>query len=143
VLEAPSHSEPSGNWDSVLATDCCLAREYVSFSHGCHRRHIRRQLSSRQNLVVAGAVRAVADAAMEDTLARAIAVRAGRRPDHERLLFAIVDGLEDHKLTAPAFILRQTEQVLCGGRAVARQRPVPRGTPTSHLDKGVVGWAGW
>jgi hypothetical protein len=100
--------------------------------------------SPRQNLVVAGAVRAVAaDEAMEDTLARAIAARAGCQPDHERLLFAIVDGLEDHKLTAPAFILRQTEQVLCGRRAIARQRPVPRSAPTSHLDDEVIAWAGW
>jgi hypothetical protein len=64
-------------------------------------------LSPQQNLIVGAAVRAVADETMEDALARAIAVRAGRRPDCERLLFAIVDGLEDYKLTAPAFILRQ------------------------------------
>ena len=58
-------------------------------------------LSPQQNLIVGAAVRAVADETMEDALARAIAVRAGRRPDRERLLFAIVDGLEDYKLTAP------------------------------------------
>jgi hypothetical protein len=56
--------------------------------------------------------------------ARAIAVRAGRRPDCERLLFAIVDGLEDYKLTAPAFILRQAQQVLCAP-AVARRSLAP------------------
>jgi hypothetical protein len=71
------------------------------------------------------------DEAMEDTFARAIAVRAGRQPDHERLLFAIVDGLEDLKLTAPTFILRQAERVLYVGR-VARQRPVPRRASASH-----------
>ena len=42
-------------------------------------------LSPRQNLIVGAAVRAVADETMEDALARAIAVRAGRRPDFERL----------------------------------------------------------
>ena len=35
-------------------------------------------LTTRQNLIVAAAVRAVADETMEDALARAIAVRAGR-----------------------------------------------------------------
>ncbi len=69
-------------------------------------------LSPRQNLIVAAVVRAVAAEALWDTLARAIAVRAGRCPDHERLLFAIVDGLEDHKLTAPGFIIRQTNRIL-------------------------------
>lgn len=69
-------------------------------------------------------MRAVADETMEDALARAIAVRAGRRPDCERLLFAIVDGLEDYKLTAPAFILRQAERVLCAP-AVARRSLAP------------------
>ena len=77
-------------------------------------------LSPQQNLIVGAAVRAVADETMEDALARAIAVRAGRRPDCERLLFAIVDGLEDYKLTAPAFILRQAQRVLCAP-AVARR----------------------
>jgi hypothetical protein len=81
-------------------------------------------LSPRQNLIVGAAVRAVADETMEDALARAIAVRAGRRPDSERLLFAIVDGLEDYKLTAPAFILRQAERVLCAP-AVARRSLAP------------------
>src|ERR1700722_13976049 len=61
------------------------------------------RVSPQQNLIVGAAVRAVADETMEDALARAIVVRAGRRPDSERLLFAIVDGLEDYKLTAPAF----------------------------------------
>jgi hypothetical protein len=61
-------------------------------------------LSPRQNLIVAAAVRAVADEAMEDKLARRIAARTGRLPDDERLLFAIVDGLEDYKLTAPSFV---------------------------------------
>ena len=42
----------------------------------------------------------------------------------ERLLFAIVDGLEDYKLTAPAFILRQAQQVLCAP-AVARRSLAP------------------
>jgi hypothetical protein len=70
------------------------------------------------------AVRAVADETMEDALARTIAVRAGRRPDCERLLFAIVDGLEDYKLTAPAFILRQAQRVLCAP-AVARRSLAP------------------
>jgi hypothetical protein len=84
----------------------------------------------------------VADEVMEDTLAHTITVRAGRRPDHERLLFAIVEGLEDYKLTAPAFILRQAELVLCA-RAVARHRPSPRSAPISHLDDEVVAWAGW
>jgi hypothetical protein len=79
---------------------------------------------------------------MEDTLACAIAVRAGRQPDHERLLFAIVDGLEDYKLTTPSFILRQAERVLCAGRA-ARQGPVPRRASASHLDDEVVAWTGW
>jgi hypothetical protein len=87
--------------------------------------------------LVAGTVRAVADEAMEDALARAIAVRPNRQSDHERLLFAIVDGLEDHKLTAPTFILRRSEQVLCGARAVARQRPVARSARASRLDDGV------
>jgi len=77
-------------------------------------------LSPQQNLIVGAAVRAVADETMEDALARAIVVRAGRRPDSERLLFAIVDGLEDYKLTAPAFILRQAQRVLCAP-AVARR----------------------
>ena len=81
-------------------------------------------LSPRQNLIVGAAVRAVADETMEDALARAIAVRIGRRPDRERLLFAIVDGLEDYKLTAPAFILRQAQQVLCAP-AVARRSLAP------------------
>jgi len=81
-------------------------------------------LTTRQNLIVAAAVRAVADEPMEDALARAIAVRIGRRPDRERLLFAIVDGLEDYKLTAPAFILRQAERVLCAP-AVARRSLAP------------------
>jgi hypothetical protein len=40
------------------------------------------------------------------------------------------------------FILRQTERVLCGDRAFARQRPVPRSAP-SHLDDEVFAWAGW
>lgn len=74
-------------------------------------------LSPRQNLIVAAAVRAVADKEMEHKLARAIAVRAGRQPDDERLLFAIVDGLEDYKLTAPGFILRRAQQVVCGSVA--------------------------
>jgi hypothetical protein len=74
-------------------------------------------LSPRPNLIVGAAVRAVADETMEDALARAVAVRAGRRPDCERLLFAIVDGLEDYKLTAPAFILRQAQRVLCAPRS--------------------------
>jgi hypothetical protein len=69
---------------------------------------------------VAAAVQAVADEAMQDTLARSIAVRAGRRPDHQRLLFVIVEGLEDYKLTSPAFVLRQAERVLC-----ARSGQVP------------------
>jgi hypothetical protein len=81
-------------------------------------------LTTRQNLIVAAAVRAVADETMEDALARAIAVRAGRRPDCERLLFAIVDGLEDYKLIAPAFILRQAQQALCAP-AVARRSLAP------------------
>jgi len=81
-------------------------------------------LSPQQNLIVGAAVRAVADETMEDALARAIAVRAGRRPDCERLLFAIVDGLEDYKLTAPAFILRQAQQVLCAP-TVARRSLAP------------------
>ena len=80
-------------------------------------------LSPRQNLIVGAAVRAVADETMEDAL-RAIAVRAGRRPDRERLLFAIVDGLEDYKLTAPVFILRQAQRVLCAP-AVARRSLAP------------------
>ena len=81
-------------------------------------------LSPRQNLIVGAAVRAVADETMEDALARAIAVRAGRPPDCERLLFAIVDRFEDYELTAPAFILRQAQQVLCGP-AVARRSLAP------------------
>jgi hypothetical protein len=82
-------------------------------------------LSPRQNLIVAAVVRAVADAAMEDKLVRAITVRAGRRPDDERLLFAIVDGLEDYRLTAPSFILRRAQQVLCAREVVRRAtRPV-------------------
>jgi hypothetical protein len=78
-------------------------------------------LSPQQNLIVGAAVRAVADETMEDALARAIAIRAGRRPDCERLLFAIVDGLD---LTAPAFILRQAQRVLCAP-AVARRSLAP------------------
>jgi hypothetical protein len=78
------------------------------------------RLITAAELIVGAAVRAVADETMEDALARAIAVRAGRRPDSERLLFAIVDGLEDYKLTAPAFVLRQAQRVLCAP-AVARR----------------------
>jgi len=52
-------------------------------------------------------------------LARSIAAHAGRRPDYERLLFAIVDGcLEDHKLTAPTFILRRLQRVLSAPEVV-------------------------
>ena len=82
-------------------------------------------LSGRQNMIVAAAVRAVADKAAEDKLAHAIAGRAGRQPDDERILFAIVDGLEDFRLTAPGFILRRVRRVL-GGRGVARPLPAPK-----------------
>jgi hypothetical protein len=75
-------------------------------------------LTSRQNLIVAAAVRAVADEGLQDALARSIAAHAGRRPDYERLLFAIVDGLEDHKLTAPNFILRRLQRVLSASEVV-------------------------
>src|SRR4029077_19249015 len=92
-------------------------------------------LSPRQNLIVGAAVRAVADETMEDALARAIAVRAGRRPDCERLLFAIVDGLEDYKLTAPAFILRQAQRVLCAP-AVARRSLAPAAPAKVGRDPG-------
>ena len=92
-------------------------------------------LSPQQNLIVGAAVRAVADETMEDALARAIAVRAGRRPDCERLLFAIVDGLEDYKLTAPAFILRQAERVLCAP-AVARRSLAPAARAKVGRDSG-------
>ena len=92
-------------------------------------------LSPQQNLIVGAAVRAVADETMEDALARAIAVRAGRRPDCERLLFAIVDGLEDYKLTAPAFILRQAQRVLCAP-AVARRSLAPAAPAKVGRDPG-------
>ena len=92
-------------------------------------------LSPQQNLIVGAAVRAVADETMEDALARAIAVRAGRRPDCERLLFAIVDGLEDYKLTAPAFVLRQAQRVLCAP-AVARHSLAPAAPAKVGRDSG-------
>ena len=63
-------------------------------------------LSPQQNLIVGAAVRAVADETMEDASARTIAVRAGRRPDCERLLFAIVDRAGLHPAPGAAGTMR-------------------------------------
>ena len=52
-------------------------------------------LSPQQNLIVGAAVRAVADETMEDALARAVPVRAGRRPDCEQLLLPSSTGFRD------------------------------------------------